>query len=162
MSKLSLSFQAHGSLSPLLSPTSTSPSPSPIDVQPPPLHRAARPARPDQQRRDHRHASQHGLKHERALHIPRRAPATTTAVGIIIILERRLGDDEDGPQELPPGPAQRTADLGGERIGDLDEVLERDGDEAEGGGAAQGTDDVGEGEGAGRGGEDEEEVGDEE
>lgn len=46
-------------------------------------------------------------------------------------LERVLHDDEDGAEQLPARPAQGAPYLRGERVRDLDEVFERDGEEAE-------------------------------
>lgn len=78
--------------------------------------------------------------------------------GFVVGLQGIFDDDEEGAQELAAGPADGAADLGAQRVGYLDQILERDGDEAEAGGAEEAEDQVGPDQRAAFGGPDEEEV----
>jgi hypothetical protein len=91
------------------------------------------------------------------VHVQRRTSAVGIA-GVAVILQSALDDDEEGTEKLTAGPAHGAADLGAERVGDLDEELERDWDETEAGGAEYAEDHVGKHDGTAGRSPDEEEV----
>ena len=67
--------------------------------------------------------------------------------------KRIRDEDEDPAKELAAGPADGAGDLWGDRMRDLNQVLEDDGDETERRGAEQGEDYIRGGDGPGLGGE---------
>ena len=134
----------------------------PLDLpvsQPQPLHA-------ERQRQWRNNARHDGLEDQRAPHVARRIIATPRPLAVAVghhvhvpLLQRVHDDDEDAAEQLAAGPADGGADFRRRGPGDLDEVLERDGYEAEGCGAQDGSDDVGRRERAGLGRENEGEVG---
>lgn len=106
-------------------------------------------------------AQAHGARHRRGAHDrleDQRLPHRERRMGPSARFQRVADNDEDPAEQLPARPADRGARLGAHGERDLDQPLERDGDEGEGGGAEDGEDDVGGREGAGAGGPDEGEV----
>lgn len=92
-----------------------------------------------------------GLEDESLLHVLGRVRALRRD-------ERVADEHEDGAEELTPGPGECGGDGRAERVAQLDETLERDGDEGEAGRAEDGEDDVRTGDAAGLRHPDEDEV----
>lgn len=93
------------------------------------------PKQPQAQRQRRHSQRQHGRKHQRPPHIERRVPARP-------VLQRVGHDDEDAAQQLAAAPAERARHLGRDGVRQLDQELDRHGDQAEGRRARDAQDDV--------------------
>ena len=115
-----------------------------IGLDPPHAHAGTPPTAAQRERQRDDDQSQYGLEDQGAEHVPRgQLGAVVSGAVADAAGAQGVGDeDEDAASELAAGPADGAGDLGGRGVGDLNEVFEHHGDEAEGGGAHDGEDGV--------------------